>query len=844
LKNKTLTSFPNNLTLVKVIKKEEAEKIAAEKPITPSDIYKMCSKHNKPCDLACIDCKIIICSDCGLFGDHKAHDIRRIEQINQDNIKKAALIEETIKKTSQGEENNKILIANTIDNKKKDFEEFVEGKFSEFIAELTKKKEEMLAEANVAFERISKHYLETKLPSNEAFEEKINQWKNDIQEKYNTWKTLLNGKPDEICYDIVRYPIDKHATEVNEWLESIQNNYESSLKEKLNQIEVVFDENFLIGIENICELQTDTNIVIKKSKSSLDGKADLSYYPVAPSTRIEMMTEESKNEEIERSTSVVHRSPNDDAIALLKQSGINIEIVDEEKIFVKGSRQQHHKINDAAATQLFKGLTRLKKCSALSIDLSGCGYQITSQGLTVIAAALPKLVDLKYLEINMRGCGVGDTGSTALSVSIPKLIALKKLKLIFNDCKKISDKALYEFGESISKTSLTDLELGFAGCIKITDKGLNWLSSSLGKISKTPGLNKLTLNFQSCDKITDSGMSKLVTLFQDLPWVETLDLNFDHCNKLTNSSITVMCNAMEKSMNASSMIKFFNIKNLNLAFGSCDKLDNRALTMIAEQISKLNQLEVLGLDFSYCENITDSGLSEFSKTVIRLKSTLKNIKLNFQGCERITETGVIDISLFISNLTNLSGLKLVLSDCKKLGDDVIGVLSIKLCSLPSLKHLHLSFSRCGEIGDDSLSGLAHSLKNLWTIEDLSLHFAYCSDIGNNGIQALCESLGSLNSTLSQLKLNFGHCDKVGDAAIIKLSERLSQFSYLKLLELHFVACNQITGEGINALSTAINKLSSIENLQLYFHGCPQIDESAKSNLQRAGSRAPQHYVFI
>ena len=35
--------------------------------------------HNKEIDLICIDDGIAICSNCALFGDHKLHNIKTIE---------------------------------------------------------------------------------------------------------------------------------------------------------------------------------------------------------------------------------------------------------------------------------------------------------------------------------------------------------------------------------------------------------------------------------------------------------------------------------------------------------------------------------------------------------------------------------------------------------------------------------------------------------------------------------------------------------------------------------------------------------------------------------------------
>ena len=53
-----------------------------------------CEIHNRPCEFICINCKVRICSNCGLFGDHKNHDIRNeSDVVNEITIRTDLLIE-------------------------------------------------------------------------------------------------------------------------------------------------------------------------------------------------------------------------------------------------------------------------------------------------------------------------------------------------------------------------------------------------------------------------------------------------------------------------------------------------------------------------------------------------------------------------------------------------------------------------------------------------------------------------------------------------------------------------------------------------------------------------------
>lgn len=40
----------------------------------------ICPKHNKQCELICVNCKHRICHSCALFGDCKGHDIKEPEE--------------------------------------------------------------------------------------------------------------------------------------------------------------------------------------------------------------------------------------------------------------------------------------------------------------------------------------------------------------------------------------------------------------------------------------------------------------------------------------------------------------------------------------------------------------------------------------------------------------------------------------------------------------------------------------------------------------------------------------------------------------------------------------------
>ena len=40
-----------------------------------------CEKHKKPADVVCLECRIRICAQCALFGEHNSHIVKPEEDI-------------------------------------------------------------------------------------------------------------------------------------------------------------------------------------------------------------------------------------------------------------------------------------------------------------------------------------------------------------------------------------------------------------------------------------------------------------------------------------------------------------------------------------------------------------------------------------------------------------------------------------------------------------------------------------------------------------------------------------------------------------------------------------------
>ena len=58
------------------------------------NIY-LCTTHNRPLEVVCVDHRVKLCTNCALFGEHKSHDIRNEEDVFFELCTKAEILLET-----------------------------------------------------------------------------------------------------------------------------------------------------------------------------------------------------------------------------------------------------------------------------------------------------------------------------------------------------------------------------------------------------------------------------------------------------------------------------------------------------------------------------------------------------------------------------------------------------------------------------------------------------------------------------------------------------------------------------------------------------------------------------
>lgn len=163
---KGIEGFPVNNSLIKLIEQSNAKTKASSKFCIETERHEaiqLCSKHNKIADIVCLSDKCMICHKCALFGEHKLHEYKDLDDFKE-------ILEKKIETLASKISNLNMSVS---DLEKKDFiksmKTKVESKRNDFLSMVTRKCVE----------------IKEKLVSKEAeVQEKIHQIFNEFSEAY------------------------------------------------------------------------------------------------------------------------------------------------------------------------------------------------------------------------------------------------------------------------------------------------------------------------------------------------------------------------------------------------------------------------------------------------------------------------------------------------------------------------------------------------------------------------------------------------------------------------------------------------------------------------------------
>lgn len=341
-------------------------------------------------------------------------------------------------------------------------------------------------------------------------------------------------------------------------------------------------------------------------------------------------------------------------------------------------------------------------------------------------------------------------------VTLKSLSEIKNLKLDsleVHSCDQLTNTGILAL--TTHQTSLKELDIGL--CTRVTDQSLVHICNNL--------VNLEHLNIKRCRAVTDLGVAELGKL------KKLKGLNISQCELITKEGLGKGICAEENAI-----LEELDINSLNL--------DQTALIMISEKLPNLRML-----DLSYCFNaVTDTSIQVIFKNQILMQS----LKISY--CEKVSDAGLTGMGKLEpqSNydgpiMSNYEENRLpqkiylgsraeeeIVRDAQRKRDVMLMCEKLSLdsysgYSLARLKRLtELDISGCNRITDVSLT-YAFNLKEL-----VNLNLSRCQQITHEGIEHLVKNCPSLEY------FNLTDCYNLKDEAVKQIVKELRRLKQLEL----------------------------------------------------------------
>ncbi|XP_047530461.1 F-box/LRR-repeat protein 14-like isoform X1 [Vanessa atalanta] len=356
-------------------------------------------------------------------------------------------------------------------------------------------------------------------------------------------------------------------------------------------------------------------------------------------------------------------------------------------------------------------------------------------------------------------------GSALKSLSEIKNLKLESLQL--NTCDQLTNAGIISL--TTHQQTLRELDIGL--CTRVTDQSLMYISENL--------INLESLNIQRCRAVTNMGIAELYKL------KKLKRLNISQCELITREGIE---KGICKSENVT--LQELDINSLNLV--------QTGVIMISETLTNLRFL-----DLSFCFNaVTDTSI----QVIFKNQLFLHTLKISY--CDKVSDAGLTgmgkietegdDEGPVMSNYNEVSmpnrihlgsrAEEEIIRDARRKRDvmrmcEKLTLDSYTGYSLARMKSLQeLNISGCNRITDVSLT-YAFSFKEL-----RRLNLSRCQQITVDGIKHLVKNCPSIEY------LNLNDCYNLKDDAVVEIVKGLKRLQYLELR-----GCNQLTDKTLEAI---------------------------------------------
>jgi len=398
-------------------------------------------------------------------------------------------------------------------------------------------------------------------------------------------------------------------------------------------------------------------------------------------------------------------------------------------------------INNEAFIHLFSGLKKLVHLKYLEVDLKGCLSPVNMNGvIEELSRCIKRFLELGALRLNLsHNSSFSDEELITLGKSMERLRKLKSVSVTGNRLSRISKEGLERFGSSLKKIkALTELELSFNGGWMIDSQGFYELSRSIGRIQ---GLEKLVLSFDECARLVqDKVLESLGSVLRNLERLNVLKVHAGRCvRQLTNgknfqnflkrlNKLTALTNIyidLRRSCNQWSSHwlrdEYEKYKSHRFFLANDLQVTREEIEAIGEFLKENQVITSIALDFERCQAVNDMGLELLAKGLTE-NLRISDIAFDFSRCGEITNKGLTHFGKCLNPLA-LRSVKLIFNEAFRVTNEGVMSFGHEILGLVHLKCLHLDFSWCWQICSKGLESIVETVKNYTSLEDFSLNLS-------------------------------------------------------------------------------------------------------------------------
>lgn len=333
---------------------------------------------------------------------------------------------------------------------------------------------------------------------------------------------------------------------------------------------------------------------------------------------------------------------------------------------------------------------------------------------------------------------------------------IKRLEVYYDF---LLSKQVSNLSSSLQKASdLESLILSFKASHEFADQQLISLGHSLKTLNK---LTVLDMEIQEPKRISNNGFYKFAAGLANLRHLQSFEFTIEWCD-LADKALSRLAQSLSDLSDLRILeLNIIRLQNLNAGF----------LAALAKSLEKLQKIESLTLDISWCINIPEESIIKFCETIGKL-STLKKLSFTCRRCQT-SDAAIAALTHAFSNLKGLTSLNLDMYGC---GETKLVELFTTFEKMEDLEKISLYLgpgrNDPTSFGDFGIKYLGEKVQNLTKLKDFSLHACEFENLTDQGRIDLGSCLAKIN-TLEAVQLKCSTCKKLTVEGTNKVGEILS-----------------------------------------------------------------------